>query len=61
MVASQLGAHIRRPKSDTDLHFGLYYPLKTMFIFKIYDVTYWTTNNYNTCWPISQEVKATRQ
>ena len=29
--------------------------------FKIYDVTTWLTNNYNTFCPISCEVKTTRQ
>ena len=30
-------------------------------VFKIYDVCDWLTNNYNTHYPISQEVKITRQ
>ena len=29
--------------------------------FKIYDLTTWLTNDYNTCCPMSHEVKATRQ
>ena len=31
---------------------------KDTFNFKVYDITAWLTNNYNTHWPISAEAKA---
>ena len=34
---------------------------KAMVNFKIYDVTDWIKNNFNTYYPISQEVKAVKQ
>ena len=51
--------------SDFFVHAGKWLDKKAKVNFKIYDITDWTANNCNTLqcthYPISQEVKATRE